>query len=168
MQTWCEPGDVLVYFKPVNLTTRLIEYGEERIDPGEDRYAYHVAIALDRYNKVEANGQATEINPIDYDRCEVFRPPYDPAKLPGALAWAHMQVGRLYGWIGIIDQGLRDISGGLLHLPRWFVTWANNRWPYCSTLAQSIMSQAGFDGVPNWPPPSPEDVYKTVKQWPVQ
>lgn len=168
MEQWCRPGDVLIYFKAPNLTTRIIEYGEERIDPGEDRYAYHVAVALDAFAKIEADGKETEINPIDYGRFEVYRPPYpDPARMSSALLWGCAQRGRLYGWIGIIDQGIRDISGGRLHLPRWFVTWADKRWPYCSTLAQSIISKAGFDGIPRWPPPSPEDVYKTVKLYQV-
>lgn len=166
MTGWCRPGDVLLYEHPPTRLTKLIEDGECREDPGEKRYFYHCAVALDAYSKIEADGRDTTINPIDYGNFACFRPPYDPVKLDGALSWARTQEGRLYGWIGVFDEGLRDISGGYLHFSKWFITWANNRWPFCSWLGGEIMNRAGFM-VPMWPPPCPEDIYEAVKKWPV-
>lgn len=166
MQTFCKPGDCLVYFKSRTFTADLIRFGEERMDPGEDAYAFHVAIAMGPYEKIEANGKETSKAPIDYGNFLRFRPPYDPVKLPNAIDWLKSQKGRLYGWIGVIDQGIRDLTYGRLHLPRWLITWINNRWPYCSWEGADFVNKAGFK-ISMYPPPSPEDFYNAVKEWPV-
>lgn len=171
---YCQPGDILFYFKSPNLETRLIQIGED-LEEGETAiWPYHVAVALTAYVKVEANGKKTDIVPIDYGKFRLCRPPYDPAKINQALGWARTQAGRLYGWIGIADQALRDLSLGKLHLPRGLVQWSDSHWPYCSTLATDTAVRAGFNeqmkklgkqGLRRWPPNSPADMWKVMKQF---
>jgi len=170
MNHWyCKAGDVLLYDRSTSLTSRVIDAGEVIEDGVDDREFHHVAIALDPYYKIEADGNKTTIVPIDYGMFATFRPPYDRKKLHDALDWARTtQVGRLYGWVGILDQALRIVSRSRLHLPRWFVQWANARWPYCSPLGTAIMIRAGFNGVLPLPPPNPEVVYHGFKDYEVQ
>lgn len=167
MKTFCKPGDCLIYFKSKSVTAELIRFGERLQDPNEDMYAFHIAVALDKYRKIETNGAPTEIRTIDYGNFLVFRPPYDSAKLPAALRWIQKLEGRWYGWIGVIDQGMRDLTGGYVHLPRWLITRIDNKWPYCSWEYGEFANRAGFS-LPMWPPPSPEDVYDAVRQWRVR
>jgi len=162
---WCQPGDLLFYFHPTGLGPRLIEIGEHLEDgPGTD--PYHVAIAVGRYDKIEAAGWRTVRASIDYGAGVVCRPPYDTAKLPLAIAWLQRQLGRFYGWLGVVDQGLRDLSRGYVHLPRWLIAWADTRWPFCSTLAADFANRARW-AVPQWPPPSPEDLWRLAKPYQV-
>lgn len=168
-QFYCQPGDVLLYDRSNSFTARAIDAGEVLEDGPEDREFHHSAIALDPFYKIEADGKHTEIKPIDYGMFATFRPPYDRKKLPVALDWARKtQVGRLYGWIGIVDQILRMLTRNRVHMPRWFIQWTNKLWPYCSPLSTNIMIRAGYNGVLPWPPPTPQDIYHGVKQYEVK
>jgi len=168
MTFWCQAGDLLFYGDAKTLETRAIQFGEELEDGPEAFVPYHVAIALGSYDKLEADGKDTTINPIDYGRFVVCRPPYDPRKLPTALIWGRKQVGKLYGWIGIFDQVLRMLSGSRLHLPRRTVEWADRHWPYCSTLAAAVIIKAGYYGILPWPAPTPAEMYRAVKDYKVK
>ncbi|WDL98117.1 hypothetical protein [Alicyclobacillus sp. ALC3] len=162
----CKPGDLLFYFQADNVGEALIQTGEELEEHSDGPWPWHVAVALGPWTKVEADGKETAIHAIDYHNCVICRPPYESQRaLHYALGWARRQRGRLYGWIGTIDQALRDISGGRLHLPRWFVTWTDKLMPYCSTLAQSITWRAGWRAVKAYPPPSPADMWKAAKKY---
>ncbi|MCL6453542.1 MAG: hypothetical protein K6T78_07930 [Alicyclobacillus sp.] len=164
----CRPGDVLFYFDADGLT-RLIEVGESLEEHSEGPWPYHVAIALGPEDKLEADFWDTVINPIQDGRPYVVcRPPYPNAVLLAqALHWGRGRVGRLYGWVGIVDQALRDISGGRLHLPRWLIKRVDRLMPYCSTLVQSVLARAGVDIIPDWPPPSPADVWIALRDYAV-
>lgn len=164
----CNPGDLLFYFRVDDVGEALIIAGEDLEEHSAGPWPWHVAIALDAWSKIEADGRTTAIHPIDYHNCVVCRPPYpNTQKLNKELGWARKQIGRLYGWIGVIDQGLRDISGGRLHLPRWFVTRVDKLMPFCSTLAQSVTWRSGWHAVVAYPPPSPADVWKAAKRYAV-
>lgn len=163
MTTWCEPGDLLIYSKNPDFFDKLVDLGEELEDGVHKVEVYHIAVALDRYKKIEALTTDVAVDSIDYGNFVICRPPYDPDNLKEALRWALTQEGKPYGWLGVIDQGLRDISGGLLHFPKWIMIRTNNRWPYCSWLTNRITHRAGWTDVPKWPPPSPEDIWLRAK-----
>jgi len=166
MSVTCRPGDVLFYFDAAGLT-RIIQLGEDWEEHSDGPWPYHVAVALNSTNKLEADFWDTAINPIHDGRTYVVcRPPYsDAGQLARALQWGRGRVGRLYGWVGIIDQGMRDLSRGRIHLPRWFVVWIDSLMPYCSTLTESIVSRAGVHDIPEWPPPSPADDWLALKKY---
>jgi len=162
----CRPGDLLFYFDALGLE-RLIQLGEDLEKHSDGPWPYHCAIALNSTEKLEADFWDTAVNPITDGRPYVVcRPPYpDAVKLARALQWGRGRVGRLYGWVGITDQGLRDLSGGRLHMPRWFIEWVDKLWPYCSTLVESIVSRAGVHDIPEWPPPSPADCWLELRSY---
>lgn len=167
-ESFCQAGDVLFYFDAPNVETRLIQFGESIEEHAPGPWPYHVAIALNATQKIEADGKETAINPIDYGKFVICRPPYDKRKLPKALAWSRRQEGKLYGWFGILDQILRILFRKKGLVPRWLVEWADKRWPYCSYLYQEFAPRAGFTDIPVWPPATPADCWIPLRKYTVR
>ncbi|QQE80942.1 hypothetical protein [Alicyclobacillus sp. SO9] len=173
-----QPGDILVYSDAKNDIDRLIQFGEECIRHNKERgqpIAFHVAVALGAFHKIEAIASGVTIDLIDYRQCSVFRPPYNRTKMERALIWAARQKGKLYGWVGDMDQALRDLTFNRVHLPRAFIQWADKKWPYCSYFDAGFMVRAGYNDmvskeyqIPKWPPPDPEAIFLLVRRWPVK
>ncbi|WDL97791.1 hypothetical protein [Alicyclobacillus sp. ALC3] len=156
----------MLYHKPPNLSTRLIEFGEKLEDPGHAQYFYHVALALGPYYKIEADGKTVAINPIDYGKFEGFRPPIPPKQRDAALAQVHKLVGEPYDWWLIIDDALKYGTCGVVHLPVRFIKSEERHAKICSSFLRKYFEDA------EWGPReritvSPEDIYLAVKAWPV-
>jgi len=164
MTLWAHPGDIILYEKPRDVLEELIEDGERMEDGTHKRWFYHVAIALGPYDMLEAISRVS-ISPLDYHNCVICRPPYDRTKIHAALRWGKKREGRLYGYIGVVDQALRDLTHDRLHMPKSFIEWMNSRWPYCSVLTSAIARKAGFKQIRQWPPPDPEAVWEAVKNY---
>lgn len=159
-----ESGDILVYFRDPTTLQRLIITGEEMEDGKHKIEAFHVAVALDAFTQIAALGRGITILPME-SGIAICRPPYDSTKVPSALAWARSRVHTPYGWIGILDQALRDLTHDRVHLPAKFMRWVNRKWPYCSVFDAQIVRRAGWNGIRRWPPPDPETVWEAVKQY---
>lgn len=162
----CKAGDILLYEKPPNLDTRLILDGERMEDPGENRYFYHVAIALDVNRKIEAQGATVAIDQIDYGKFAVFRPPIPESHVKAGIASAMKCVGQKYDWLAIINDALSYLTRGLIHIPDKWVESSERKRKICSSLVADYFKAA------QWGPKfgltvSPEDIYEAVKEWPV-
>lgn len=165
-------GDVILFDHPSTWTERAIEFGERLADeePKGTHYYYHSAIAVNPYQMLEAINHIS-ISNIDLSHAVVIRPLYkDQLKLHTALSWGRERVGHLYGYFGLADQILRKASLNHLHLPRKWVEWADNIWPYCSVLVSGVLFHAGIK-VRLWPPPDPTQLgvnlekYDIVYDW---
>lgn len=158
-------GDLLFFPASPNLVTRLIQFGE-RLEDGNHRIVpYHVAIAVSPFEQIAASTHGVAQSEIDYDQVLITRPPYDVDMLTDAIAWLTRQKGRLYGWIGVVDQGLRDATHDVIHLPDALVRWSDRRWPFCSSLAAEFMRRAGYEHVRRWPPPDPETLWLETRDY---
>ncbi|WDL96956.1 hypothetical protein [Alicyclobacillus sp. ALC3] len=165
---WCGAGDILLYHRPPNLSTRLIEDGERLEDPGEPEYFYHVAIALDKYTKIEANGKTVAKANIDYGKFRTFRLPFGHDAIQRGLNLVLSYEGEPYDWPLIIDDGLRYATHDLVHLPVAYIRSEERRRKVCSSLAAKDLVAVR----PEWAPllgrnSSPEDIYNVVKSFPV-
>ena len=108
MDFWCQPADILLYSKPPNLSTRLIEVGERLEDGKQPMEFYHVAIALDPYTKIEAQGKSVATAPIDYEcgHLAIFRLPTAPKVCNAALRGLMRLEGEPYDWRAHHRRGL--------------------------------------------------------------
>ncbi|MFX4302959.1 hypothetical protein ACOJUR_12005 [Alicyclobacillus tolerans] len=159
------PGDILFYDRHPDWIDDLIITGE-RLEDGLHRIeAYHVAVALDSYQCVAALARGVSVTPIDYGVITICRPLSQNAQTHQALMWAESKVGTPYGWLGIVDQALRDVSHNLIHLPDALIEWSNQKWPYCSIFATDFLQRAGYEELRDFPPPSPEDLWLELKQF---
>lgn len=160
----CRAGDILFYDKATSITEKAIEYGESRVDGYHKRYVYHVAVALNDSVKVEALNE-TVVDKIDYSTCIVCRPPYhDEQQLRKALRWLRTLEGRPYGWIGVFDQALRDLTKNRLHLPKRFIEWIDSVTPFCSVESNAFLRRAGYREIPQYPPPDPQKVWLKLRR----
>ncbi|WP_436663535.1 hypothetical protein ACOALA_13405 [Alicyclobacillus acidoterrestris] len=162
----CEPGDILLYGRAPNLDTRLILKGERMEDPGEDKYFYHVAIALDANWKIEAQGKTVAITEIDYERCTVFRPPIPEWRVKLGLAAVMRCEGQKYDWLAIVNDGLSYLTHGLVHLPDTWIASVEHKRKICSSLVALYFKSAQWGPKFGWRV-SPEDIYDAVQDWPV-
>ncbi|GMA64939.1 hypothetical protein NZD89_06025 [Alicyclobacillus fastidiosus] len=168
-----KPGDILLYRKSPSIGDDLIIEGESFEDGRQDREYYHVAIALDANNKIEAYGKSVAIHPIDYGNFDAFRPPIGSHRVKSALAVIRRCVGQGYDWWLIIDDAIRYLTkfipkrlGGPWHLPVSFIQSDERRGKVCSSLAVAYLNAA------LWGPKlgrnaSPEDIYLAVKDFPI-
>lgn len=158
-------GDILLYSHAPNLSTRLIQFGEELEDGMQPVECYHVAIALDGYRKIEADGKNVAINPIDYERCAVFRPPIDKGHIRQGLGETLKLVDQPYDWVLILDDALRYFTHNYIHLPVQYVKSQERRKKICSSLVAFYFGKAQWGHLGR--NASPEDVWLQVKDWPV-
>ncbi|MFB5192747.1 hypothetical protein [Alicyclobacillus fastidiosus] len=168
-----EPGDILLYRKYPSIGHDLIIDGEILEDGRQQREYWHVAIALDVKNKIEADGKTVAIHPIDYGNFDAFRPPIGSRRIDLALSVIRQFVGQGYDWWLIIDDAIRYATkripkclGGPWHLPAAFIQSEERRAKVCSSLAVAYFNAAV------WGPKldrnaSPEDIYLAVKDFPI-
>ncbi len=142
---WAQPGDILLYFRAPNLGTRLIQVGEELEDGVDKRMAYHVAVAMDQYTKIEANGHSVADAPIDYANCRVFRPPILSQNIHNGLHAVRKLIGQRYDWVLILDDALRYLSHDRVHLPVGYVRSEERRGKVCSSLVSVYLRAAAWE-----------------------
>ncbi|MCL6442088.1 MAG: hypothetical protein K6T83_01255 [Alicyclobacillus sp.] len=166
MSDWCKPGDILLYPHPPNLSTRLIELGERLEDGKQPIEFYHVALALGPYDKLEADGKRVEVNPIDYGKFIAYRPPIPKDRRDKALAEMRKYIGQPYDWWLILDDALRYLTRGVVHLPVRFISSQERRKKVCSSLVARYLAAAEW-GPKLGPNSSPEDLWLAVREYPV-
>lgn len=166
----CRPGDILLY--PL---TSLLHPVEDAISAGEyfedgpqARYYYHVAIALNDTDKIEADGRFVAIHPIDYGKPDVFRPPASAIKISTAL-WKvrNWFLGQRYDWWLIFDDVLRALSGNRLHLSIDFINSKERHAKICSSLATVYLKLLGIKVKKNkrrpWARATPQDIGRSLE-----
>lgn len=166
----CRPGDVLLYplvgFR--HPTEDAISLGEYLEDGPQGRYYYHVAIALNDSEKIEADGRYVAIHPIDYGNPDVFRPPASVIKIGSAL-WKirNWFLGQRYDWWLIIDDGLRALSRDYVHLPVAFINSRERHEKVCSSLAAVYLKLLGIKVKKNkrrpWARATPQDIRLSMR-----
>lgn len=166
-----KPGDILLYKKSPSILDKFIIDGEILEDGLHHREYYHVAIALDASNKIEAYGKSVRIDAIDYGNFDAFRPPISHPRIQTALSAVQKFVGQYYDWWLIVDDALRYMTrfiprvlGGPWHLPVSFIKDEERRGKVCSSLVVKYFTAA------HWGPKlgrnaSPEDIYLAVKDY---
>lgn len=160
-----QEGDIILYFRAPNLIDRGIDLFEWFEHHGDPTYFYHVAIAVGMADQIEA-ARRIRISPITpEDMCLVFRPPIRRTRVRIALGKLRKKLGQRYGYLLIIDDALRYISRGRLHLPEWLMDKYHH--DDCSALVADYFDDA------MWGPKlnhnvSPEDIYHLVKRFPVR
>lgn len=160
-----EKGDLLFYYKKKNFLIfgNLIKFGEFLEDGRQEKTYFHVAIALDDKTLLEADGKTVTKNPIDYeDGFDVYR--VSLPKLDDAIQYALSLEGEKYDWTLIIDDGLKYLTHGFIHLPEEMIDKLEKHMKICSTLAEVYLEQGGFTGKIR-DEASPEDVYLPIKQY---
>ena len=168
MEFWCKPGDILLYGKPPTLSTKLIEVGEELEDGTQEKEYYHVAIALNQFDKIEAQGKNVGIASIDYGRFDVYRPPIPAYQIKQGLGETRKLVGEPYDWWLIIDEAPArpdaqlNSSTGIIH-PVERATREDmfdaSRFLFCKGTV------GAFEEVAE---PDPEAIYLAVKDYRVR
>lgn len=164
---FANPGDILLYRKNPSVFDRLIVEFEEKEHRKQKEYFYHVGIALDSWNTIEADGRYVEVNPIDYERAEIFRPPISQQSINYALNEIRKYIGQRYDWMLILDDALRYITRNLIHLPIGYIRSTERHAKVCSTLVRRYFFYAGwglFYGVNE----SPEDIWLAIKDYEVK
>lgn len=161
-------GDILLYRDPPTWATRLIIDGEHMEDPREKRYYYHVAVVKNPRLKIEAQGKNVAVAPIDNGGVfDVFRPPVPHENIQEGLYAIEKYEGQAYDWAAIVDDGLRYLTHGIVHLPDKFIYSMERHRKICSTLVGDYLMAT------HWGPyfgigTSPEDIYDAVKDYPVR
>lgn len=163
----CQPGDVLLYRKDPSLFDRLVDEFEEAERPKQKKYFYHCGIALNQFETIEADGRYVEVNPIDYERAEIFRPPISQQSINYALSEIRRYIGQRYDWMLIIDDALRYLTRNLIHLPVGYIRSIERHAKVCSSLVAKYFFYSGWEqfyGVNE----SPEDIWLAVKDYEVK
>lgn len=148
-QKTCGPGTALFYFRATQFDERLVDEGEEWQDPKAPRYYYHVAVALDAKEKIEALGIGVCRDNIVYDGAfDAISPPVDPKKKNEALAKLLTLVGQRYDWWEDLDDALRIISYKLfghewVHLPVKLIRSTARREKNCVAVLRKYLKWAG-------------------------
>jgi len=142
--TIVKPGDILLYDRVRTAVEALIDFGENLADGPQSDTFYHCAIALDSQNKLEADGKQIAQHPIVYDGSwRLFRPPISPAANARALAADQKLVGQKYDdWL-IVDDGLRDATHNIIHLPGGFIASKELHGKVCSSFLLAHFRAAG-------------------------
>jgi hypothetical protein len=163
-------GDLLFYINPSTFAERLVVVGEDLHDGRHEVEPYHVAVAISPTEEIAALARGvSKVRTVLDSSIVVCRPPYaeNGATLPDALKWLTSELGKLYGWLGVVDQGLIDLTDGVLRFPDATIRRMNREYPYCSVLAAQFCRIAGAPDVPHWPPPDPYDLYRWAENWKV-
>jgi hypothetical protein len=161
-------GDILLYYEGGRRFAPFIEIGEILEDGRQPREYYHAAIALDSRHKIETDGFPVMITNIIYDGSfDVFRPPIPLPDIRRGLYATRQLIGQRYDWLLIIDDALRFLTRGVIHLPRKWVESEERRRKVCSSLVAYYLRAAGWREIQRWPPPTPEDLFLALKDYQV-
>jgi hypothetical protein len=159
-----EPGDILLYRKLRNRKTESIKFIQRLKDGPHVREYYHVAIALDKQSKIEANGKVVTIEPVNDEQCDVFRPPIPPQQRNSGIDYMKRLAGEPYDWWLVTDDILRYVTHDVIHLPVGFVQAEERNKKICTSLVVQYFSAAKW-GPKLSPNVSPEDIYLLVKKY---
>lgn len=163
---FANPGDILLYRKDPSVFDGLVDEFEEMEYRKQKEYFYHVGIALNNFETIEADGRYVEVNPIDYERADIFRPPINQQSINYALGEIRKYIGQSYDWILILDDALRYLTRNLIHLPVRYIRSRERHAKVCSTLVAKYLGYAG------WGPlyglnVSPQDLWFAIKDYEV-
>ncbi len=162
-----EPGDILLYRKLRNRKTETIKFIERLKNGPQVREYYHVAIALDKHSKIEANGKVVTMKPIDDEQCDVYRPPIPPQQRDSGIGYMKRLTGEPYDWWLVTDDVLRYITRDVIHLPVGFVQAEERHKKICTSLVVQYFAAAKW-GPKLSPNVSPEDIYFLVKKYEIR
>lgn len=161
----CKEGDILLYYGDPNIIDEGIQWFERLEDPGDDIYVYHCAIAVSAFEKIEADRRVEE-RAITLERpFIVCSPPIPKGRVDVALGKLRAKMlGKVYGYVLILDDALRYLSGNRIHLPERLMK--RFREPDCSWLV------ALFWRFALWGPKlgrnvSPQDILRVARPWQV-
>ncbi len=166
-----EPGDILAHYRVHTLGQAAIDVGEALQDGAQPDYYFHVAIALDAYTQLAAiAGTGVTTLPIRAtDHYQIFRPPIPWEEQRSALAAVKALKGQRYDRLLIVDDALRMLTRGVVHLPDMWVRSEERTHKICSSLVVRYFRYAA------WSPPmplsyrsTPEDVGIALRKWRVQ
>lgn len=165
-----QAGDVLAYWRTSNFTEELIDAGEVLEDGPQEREYFHVALALNSTQKIESlTSTGVGLHKIIYDGSfDVFKVPMTDTKKNRALNAALSLVGERYNWWAVVDDGLRYLSGGKVHLPKKFIDWTERYTKECSGVLFFAFRKALWKPalrINAYPPPSPQDVVDMLKPY---
>lgn len=160
------PGDLLFYRKNPNLFNRLVDVAEE-VENGRQKYEfYHCSIALNQWEKVEADGRRVNVNPIEPDGYSVFRPPINQQSINYALFEIRKYIGQRYDWTLIADDALRYLTHNHIHFPVNYIRSTERHAKVCSSLVARYFFYAGWSSFYGFNE-SPEDIWLAVKDYEV-
>ena len=160
-----QPGDILL-FRRHDWLDEAILLGEELEDGSRKREYVHVGVAVDANRYLTALSHVGIYSIADSGACDVYRPPIPPRRVAYALQRVEHYVGQPYGWWQIVDDGLRYLSHGRIHLPDHFMQSEARRAKVCSQVTAKYLRYT------YWEPPngvslrrwsSPEDCYLAVR-----
>jgi hypothetical protein len=162
----CQSGDILLYRKSPTLFEQLVE-DFEQFEDGRQRYQfYHCGIALDTWNTIEADGRRVNVNPIDYEKASIFRPPIQNPDINYALGKIRKFIGQRYDWMLILDDAIRYLTHNKIHLPAKYIRSTERHAKVCSTLVARYFYFAGWGAFYGFNE-SPEDIWLSVKDYEV-
>ncbi|WJJ55345.1 hypothetical protein QB910_000101 [Dabrowskivirus KKP3916] len=159
-------GDILLYTHLFNSPDwGAIKLGEE-LEDGKQRKEYiHVGVALNSRELITADGTVVAAHPINFnDEFDVYTLTDDRDKIHAALSATQKHLGEKYDWWEIIDQGIRDLTGGRVHLPRGFIMTQEHHKKICSTVAKVYIDALSL-GIEIKEFPSPEDIYIAIAKY---
>ncbi|EPZ47618.1 hypothetical protein [Alicyclobacillus acidoterrestris] len=160
------PGDILLYRNPPTFLTHLIDIGEYFEDGQRSPIYYHVAIALNDKEKIEANGNQVAIAPIDNGGTfDVYRPPILPRNIRDGLSYVKSLEGQRYDWLLIVDDALRYSTHNIVHLPVAMVKRSERYRKICSTVVAEYFRAAHYINLSG--NVSPQDVYLAIADFEV-
>lgn len=140
---------VLFYYGARNFFDEVIDFGEHIEDGPAKHYFYHLAVAENSTNKMEALSNGVQEDVIDYSRQFLLvNPPVDPARKSTALHRLRSLIGQQYDWWVIVDDALRILSKALfgrpvVHLPARFVKSQERHEKICVSLLRKYLNWAG-------------------------
>ena len=160
-----QPGDILLFHRHDWLDEAIL-LGED-LEDGSHRHEYvHVGVAVDANRYITALSRVGIYSIADSGPCDVYRPPISPRRVAYALQRVERYVDQPYGWWQILDDGLRYLSHGRIHLPDAWMQSEARRAQVCSQVTAKYLRYT------YWKPPneaplrrwsSPEDCYLAVR-----
>lgn len=162
-----QAGDILLYRRVMTLTEALIDVGEVLEDGPQNKIYYHCAVALDEYHEISALASGVRVYSITYnDEFDIYRLPIPPDKLKESLDRLKTLEGQPYDWVCIVDDSLRYLTRGLVHLPEWWVRSTERHCKICITFIRKDLKWANFNPpIPLTLHSSPEDLALALRKW---
>jgi hypothetical protein len=161
-----QAGDILL-FRQHDWLDDAILLGEYLEDGRLPREYVHVGVAVDANRYLTALQKVGLFSIVASGSCDVYRPPIAPRQIAYGLRRMETRYdGKSYGWWQIVDDGLRYLTHGRLHLPDHWMQSEARRALVCSQVTAKYLHYVGWkppDGVKLHRWSSPEDVYRAVR-----
>ena len=136
-----EPGDVLAYWRVRSIFEELIDAGETLEDGRQAKEYYHVSVALNGKQQIEAlTSSGVGIHPIIYDGSfDVFKVPVSKSQRDRGLGKAVLLDGNKYNWWAVVDDALGMLTFDSVRLPKRFMRKINKYLDDCSQVALAYL-----------------------------